>query len=99
MPISERKRLVKASVRCCGRSALSVPGEDESCVVRTDDFRYRVRECRRNAEFRWYRGIIIALKRIRFRAFPFLYNTRTGENKMKELPKVYDPKSVEKNRG
>ena len=71
MWISERERVVKASVKRCGRSALSAPGEDESCVVRTDDFRYRVRECRRNAEFRWYRGIIIALKRIRFRAFPF----------------------------
>ena len=72
MLISERERLVKAPVRRCGRSALSVSGEGESCVVRTEDPRYRVQECRRNAEFRWYRGIIIALKRIRFRAFPFL---------------------------
>ena len=71
MPISERKRLVRASVKRCGRSALSVPGEDFGCVVRTADSRYRVQECRIYAEFRWYRGIIIALKRIRFRAFPF----------------------------
>lgn len=79
MWISERERLVKAPVKRRGRSALSVPGEDESCVVRTDDFRYRVRECRRNAEFRWYRGIIIALKRIRFRAFPFFYQEKEQE--------------------
>ena len=72
MPISERKRLVKASVRRCGRSALSAPGEGACCVVRTAKLRYKLQECRRNAEFRWYRGIIIALKRIRFRAFPFL---------------------------
>ncbi len=72
MPISERKRLVKASVKRCRRSALSIPGEGASCVAWTDDLRYKVQECRRDAEFRWYRGIIIALKRIRFRAFPFL---------------------------
>ena len=72
MFISERKRLVKASVKNCGRSALSIPGEGESCVVRTAKLRYKLQECRRYAEFRWYRGIIIALKRIRFRAFPFL---------------------------
>ena len=71
MRISERERLVKAPVKRCGRSALSVPGEGESCVVRTVKLRYKLQECRRDAEFRWYRGIIIALKRIRFRAFPF----------------------------
>lgn len=27
MPISERERTVKAPVRLCGRSALSIPGE------------------------------------------------------------------------
>ena len=72
MWISERERVVKAPVKHCGRSASSVPGEGASCVVRTAKSRYKLRECRiAYAEFRWYRGIIIALKRIRFRAFPF----------------------------
>ena len=72
MRISERERLVKVPVRRCGRSALSIPGEGESCVVRTVKLRYKLQECCIvYAEFRWYRGIIIALKRIRFRAFPF----------------------------
>lgn len=31
MPISERERSVKAPVRRCGRSALSIPGE--GCVL------------------------------------------------------------------
>ena len=46
MLISERKRLVKASVKRCGRSALSIPGEGESCVVRTAKLRYKLQECR-----------------------------------------------------
>ena len=46
MWISERERPVKAPVKRCGRSASSVPGEGESCVVRTEDPRYKVQECR-----------------------------------------------------
>ena len=46
MRISERERLVKAPVRRCGRSALSIPGEGESCVVRTVKLRYKLQECR-----------------------------------------------------
>lgn len=33
MPISERERTVKAPVRRCGRSALSIPGE--GCALRS----------------------------------------------------------------
>ena len=46
MWISERERLVKALVKRCGRSALSIPGEGESCVVRTVKLRYKLQECR-----------------------------------------------------
>ena len=72
MRISERERVVKAPVKRCGRSALSTPGEGASCVVRTAAPVIGPVSAAIFAEFRWYRGIIIALKRIRFRAFPFL---------------------------
>ena len=72
MRISERERMVKAPVKRCGRSALSIPGEGASCVVWTEAPVIGFMSAAIYAEFRWYRGIIIALKRIRFRAFPFL---------------------------
>ena len=97
MRISERERSVKAPVRRCGRSALSVSGEGESCVVRTADPRYRVHECRIRCGIQvvpryYYRPEADSLQGV----YIFVILQKTGENKMKELPKVYDPKSVEK---
>ena len=47
MRISERERLVKATVMNCGRSALSTGNEGFlSCVVQAGGSRYRAHECR-----------------------------------------------------
>ena len=45
-----------------------------------------------HAEFRWYHGIVIIALRLWLQGASFL----KGDKKMKELPKVYDPKAVEK---